>query len=454
MNFILRITLWFCFLVFYNLSTFFAQAIAINDLDSYSMIGFTKYANKEWDSSKYYFKKSNEAALTSDDELSFLLGIIELNGKRDTSQAEYYFLKSTESLTFRVDAYSYLASIELERSHISRAIKFALKGLKINENNIICKLILIRSWLKSGSIHEADNLVENIIKSGSCTSRILINMAEIYLNYNRPKKVEELYKFAIRMDSSCTYAYYGLARLFTNSDRNFAASEYYNKVLQLDSNFRLTAYRAYNLETLKFKKKFEFDSNYSEAFHKLGRLHVMTNTFTNAKLSFEWAVRVDSMNPNYLVSLGNLYLIMNQIEEAKKVLERAYKLDTAKIETIKEIATIDFIQGKIIEAESKFEMILKFNPDYLPGLIGMAYVNAYKKDYKKAFDYLELVSVDNNQINKQYDMQRLETKRCPSLVYSTFNISLAMLKSDPELINIHNCTKWDTLINKFKNKAK
>jgi tetratricopeptide (TPR) repeat protein len=115
-------------------------------------------------------------------------------------------------------------------------------------------------------------------------------------------------------------------------------------------------------------------------------------------------------NPDLYNKRAKYYSENKKFDEALSDINKALNLDSAKAEYFLTLSDIYFGTGKIKNCQAAIQKSINIDPEYTDGLLKMAELQLYFKEYTKTFEYINK-ALDVNKVNaKAYFMKGMTYK--------------------------------------------
>jgi cytochrome c-type biogenesis protein CcmH/NrfG len=117
------------------------------------------------------------------------------------------------------------------------------------------------------------------------------------------------------------------------------------------------------------------------------------------------ALALDSEDFHALYQIGDLHHILGNMPEAIHFFERAHQIRSNDLETLCELGELLAKSNRFSEAVQRYEQVLRINPDYANGYLGLAMTNYLKGDdaaSDAAFDQVLRLRPDSADAFSQY----------------------------------------------------
>jgi tetratricopeptide (TPR) repeat protein len=179
--------------------------------------------------------------------------------------------------------------------------------------------------------------------------------------FNLDKKGFEKYaKKSIELKDN-SKAYFYLGSYFEILKDISGAIEYYNKAIELDSNFLLS-------------------------YSSLGDIYTNQNFFEEGEKFYKKALNIDSTHAYTNHMLGNLYKKINKDDEAEKHYKTAIKKNANYFYSYYGLGNIYIRKKEFENAIEMYEKVLVLNSNFYQAIFALGVVYQHQKKYDKAID--------------------------------------------------------------------
>jgi tetratricopeptide (TPR) repeat protein len=178
--------------------------------------------------------------------------------------------------------------------------------------------------------------------------------ARLLVRLRKERDAIELYRRAIRIDSSDTYSYYGLADIYEKKGEFGQAAEAYKGILEYAPDNPIGYLRAGRVQMKRgefdealnmFQSALDLHPGFSEAYNGLGEAYRAKGLVSQAESAFESAIKNDSTLALAYRNLGLLLVDEKREEEGITLLKHGAVLGDGKAG--------EFLRGRGIDWEKK-----------------------------------------------------------------------------------------------------
>jgi len=176
---------------------------------------------------------------------------------------------------------------------------------------------------------------------------------------------------------------------------------YFNKQDYKKINEYVTKIGKYNALAMLATKTYENQNAWTayrigEAMHGLGNVN-------DAYLFYKRADELAPYSPDFKNKLGVSLMALNKTQEGINTFETVVDEHPKYVQAMNNLAYAYLTTGRVEQAEFLYKKALALDPDYEPLLMNVAGFYVFKKDYKKAKEYLNLI-LKKNPKNEQAKM--------------------------------------------------
>lgn len=141
--------------------------------------------------------------------------------------------------------------------------------------------------------------------------------------------------------------------------------------------------------------KNSFDNQNAWTAYRIGETMYNLGNVNDAYLFYEKADALAPYYPDFKNKLGVSLMALNKTIEGIAAFETVVKENPKFVQAINNLAYAYLSTGNAARAESLYNKALSLDPDYEPLLMNVVGFSIYKKDYKKAKEYLKRVLKKN-----------------------------------------------------------
>jgi tetratricopeptide (TPR) repeat protein len=275
--------------------------------------------------------------------------LIELNA---TCAEHWLYLPSVGFLIF-------LAGCAIDLPPVYRKVSIALAGIAIVGFSV-------RSAIRSSDWVTPETFYRRTLAAGGMTTRIGVNLAQIYANRGEYAKAEDIYRRILAMTPDYPIARTNLAEVLSRQNRKTEAEALFlsvcNAAAETRKEYPRTWIAALNLAHLRHEEK---DDQHALEILERARMdypHTWEIISLNAEILrehkgpeaalqlVETFARKDWWHYGASIALGRLYLEAGDLECATAALRRASLLDVHDVVALNLIATLSLRQNHLEEA--------------------------------------------------------------------------------------------------------
>ena len=355
-----------------------------------------------------------------------------------------------------IDNYIWLGDLYYQREEYTESIKISLKGLQVDQNDILGMQLLYEtisdSYYDMGNIDKALEYIDKQL-SLSPDPRIALWKGRIYEHdLNEPYTALNIYTAAINIDSSCYSCWDSRARLYGEKLHNYemAIKDFKYITTYIDTNdvnelnwigvyyHRLgeqeKAKEYYKKVIQKYNAGVEFNENdinggVAWSFNNLGVYNERDNDYVAAQKFYNKAIEIDAQYPDRYYWRGWFYFnCLNNIDLALLDAQKAIDLDPKNNKWLLCKAKMLEKANRLSEAEDVHDLAKKLFPQDQNVQLERARflgINGQVKSSEKEFKKLQHLKTRNSKyLNYQIEINTKQNNfnEAEKLVYESLNL--------------------------------
>jgi len=249
---------------------------------------------------------------------------------------------------------SYIKSNQLDKASEELNIAIKLDTEAVEPHAILALLYSLQNKTEESN-QEYELALKNASKINPKNIEIYRNLGELYLQQNKLKAAEGMYKIVLDFSADDAGAHYYLANIYESLGDKKKAEEELKKCIKIKPDYHealnylgyFYVERNYNIAQAEklIKKALELSPENGAYIDSLGWLYFKKGNFTQAKKLLIQAIDLVK-DPVIYDHLGDLYFKLGEADKAKIYWQDSLKLDSQQLKVKEKIENLDKTKNK------------------------------------------------------------------------------------------------------------
>lgn len=344
-----------------------------------------------------------------DPDVYLVLGKYNLNAKK-YSEALNMFQKSN-SLKNSGNALEGIAVCAFNLKKYDDAYRAAESALKLDMNFRDARMVMVSVLMNRGDCKNAQKHLEALLKKEPDNIGILKQAAVCLQKNNQKKKLLEVDKRIVALDSRNVRSRMRLAEYADSVGDTKKALKYYKELALLQPDTAEIVRKLYQLfskngdkeKAVEYVNKFiNLKPDDASAYRDLGDLMYESKKLDSALEAYRTALKKDPSIKGFYKRYADIVIAKGQQDEVIKALTKVIDANEAEIGTYTTLGMIYQQKKKYPEAVDMYQKALKIDPSNLDALSATASCQAENGDLKDAVISYEQVIMMNPQVKEEY----------------------------------------------------
>ena len=286
-----------------------------------------------------------------------------------------------------------------------------------NNLTVLVNLGIIEIEAKNAQM--AIDLFKKAIRINSSEAYIWANLGNAYLEAKHYKNALDSFDKALEINPNFINALYNKARCQKAQKNYTGAKDSYMKVIELEPKF-IDAYinlgtifyesKEYEKATKNYKLALSFSKNDVKIIYNLGLVHKKLGDYTQAISYFQEASKLDPNNIDILINLANIYVIIFEYKQALFFYNKIIEFDPNNYDAILGKSEILFNENNCSQAKEYLKKAIKISLDKPDAYSLLAAINIKEKDFKSAKNNLDISIKKDPNFSEAYNLFGLLSK--------------------------------------------
>jgi predicted TPR repeat methyltransferase len=334
------------------------------------------------------------------------------------------------------NALYFIALAHAQQNHMSEAIAYFIRALKIQPTNERLHNNLGSAYKKSNDQNKAIYHYQQALNINPLYAQAHNNLATIYAMQNNVQQALHHYRSAIPSEPDFSAAHYNLGLLLLKKNQWDAAKKQFNNVITLhpqhqEAYFYLAVLQLETNELQEAEENFlnvlSMDNEHIDALINIGVIAVKKEQGQRAVDYFTKALALDNDNEDARNNLAAAFIHHDRFENAlihyNLLLQQAPK----NMEYLYNAGVAEMTLGHLQEAKTHFETMLSLENTHFEALTNLAAIHNRLDDREQAIVYLKQALAARPEDDCVTFMLNAMTgednssNACPAYVHNLFN---------------------------------
>lgn len=263
-------------------------------------------------------------------------------------------------------------------------------------NNQDDKIRLAATLHRSGQLHEAKALYDELIQTGTATATLWHELGLIHAELGDWHHAEQAMRQGLLLDVGDETLQLHLANILKQQRRLDEAKAILENMVNKNPN---NAAAWHNLGALyytlsewpkarsAFEMAMQLKADYIDAYYHLALTQLRQTDLKAAELTLQAILELDPSHPGAAFQLGSLYLLREQYSAAISPFEQLLKQHPYHLESHMNLAHAYLRLGRLSNAAMHYAQVLAIEPDDEQALFNLGVINMQQGNLTAAADY-------------------------------------------------------------------
>lgn len=265
-------------------------------------------------------------------------------------------------------AYAPLATRTAERREYAQAESLLRSAIHLSDGSAEFSRQLATVLVSQGKIKDATQVLEDFLGSHPPNVDAQIQLGEAYLQIQETEKAKRCFQAAVRIDSTSSRAYHGLAQVFARLGAKQDAERYravFGRLRKQEDDANRHGGMKPSDHWMAPQQAAQILTTAARAYHSQGQIDLTEQNLRRA-------AELDPEAPTCRTALVDLYAIQGRLEEAVAIVQELREIAPDDPRHLRSLAILLGRLGRLAEAQQCFQELCSMAPSLAAGYAGLA----------------------------------------------------------------------------------